>query len=182
MQTDKKMNTDMKPTRGFTLIELMVTLAVATILITVAIPGFRTIIQNNRVAAQSNDLLTALTLARSEALKRGVQVSVCSSDDQTDCDAAPGTDWVNGWIVFVDDNADGNKDGGELLIRVWDGLSGSPSLTGTVNTIEFLPSGLADLAADQTLTLVPYNCTGNQQRTLTITRVGRASISETTCP
>ena len=168
----------MKHTRGFTLIELMVTLTVATILITVAVPGFRTIIQNNRVSAQSNDLLTALTLARSEALKRGVQVSVCSSDDQADCDTVPNTDWENGWIVFVDDNSDGKKDAGEDIIRVWDGLSGSPTLTGTVNTIQYLPTGLIDPATAQTLTLTPSSCKGKQQRTLSITVVGRASVGE----
>ena len=172
----------MNRTHGFTLIELMVTLVVATILITVAVPGFQTIIQNNRVAAQSNELLTALTLARSEALKRGEQVSVCSSDDQADCDAAPGTNWVNGWIVFVDDDADGTRDVGEELIRVWDGLAGSPTLTGSTNTIQYLPSGLIDPAIAQTLTLTPSNCNGRQVRTFALSTVGRARISENDCP
>ncbi len=195
MNTDKKMNTNMQQTRGFTLIELMITLAVAAILLTVAVPGFRTAIQNNRVTTQSNDVLTALTLARSEALKRGIQVSVCSSNDQTDCDGAPGTDWANGWIVFVDQNTNGTfEDDGDAtvcevdaanlpaedcLLRVWDALAGSPALTATSANVQFLPTGLANAAI--TLTLTPNDCEGNQERILAVSAIGRGRISEDPC-
>ena len=163
---------------GFTLIELMVTLAIATILITVAIPGFRTLIQGNRATAQSNELLSAFSLARSEAVKRGLRVSVCSSTDQATCAAS--TNWATGWIVFTDDTGTaGTMDGTDEIIRVWDALNGL-TLTGTTNNVQFLGSGLVN--AGSTLTLTPTDCTGNQRRTLSITAVGRASISDTACP
>jgi type IV fimbrial biogenesis protein FimT len=178
MQRDKKMNIDMKRTRGFTLIELMVTLTVATILVTVAIPGFRTIIQNNRATTQSNNLLTAMTLARSEAIKRGIRVSVCSSSDQATC--AGSTDWATGWIVFTDDTGTaGTLDGTDVLIRVWDAPKGTPTLTQTVggNDIQYANSGLVAAAAKFTLSLP-----GGYTRYLCINATGRSRVQEAACP
>ena len=90
----------MKRSRGFTLIELMITLVLAAIILTLAVPGFQDIIRNNRAATQANELVTALGLARSEAVKRGARVSLCPSTDQASCTG--GADWSNGWIVFLD--------------------------------------------------------------------------------
>ena len=70
----------MKTKHGFTLIELMVTLAVAIVILAVGIPVFSTMIANNRAAADSNALVTALQFARSEAVKRSAQVRVCAGD------------------------------------------------------------------------------------------------------
>ena len=66
------------PQRGFTLLELMITVAVLAILLSLGVPSFAETIRNNRVAAQTNELVTALSLARSEASKRGMPVSVCA--------------------------------------------------------------------------------------------------------
>lgn len=78
--------------RGFTLIELMITLAVATVLLSTALPNFVQAINNNRLATNTNDFIASLNLARSEAIKRGVNVVV----------ARTGTNWEDGWQVFVD--------------------------------------------------------------------------------
>src|SRR5687767_13501516 len=93
---------------GFTLIELMVTLLVLSILVAAAVPSFREFTRNNRVVATQNDLITALNLARSEALRRSRNITVCPSSDGATCSA--GTNWGNGWIVSVT--------GGQLL-QVW---------------------------------------------------------------
>jgi type IV fimbrial biogenesis protein FimT len=74
----------MKVCRGFTLIELMVTIAVLAILATVGIPGFVDLVQNNRVTTQANELVTALNVGRTEAVKRGRPVQVVVAQ------AAPG--------------------------------------------------------------------------------------------
>ena len=181
MQMGNYTNNTMKRTRGFTLVELLVTLAVATILITVAIPGFRTLIQNNRATTQANELLTGLLLARSEAIKRGIRVSVCSSTNQTNC--AGSTNWATGWIVFTDDSGTaGTLDGTDAIIRVWDALSGSPTLTQTAggNNIQYLDSGLVQSAAQFTLTLP--DCEGNQARTIDINATGRSNVVTSLCP
>ncbi|NOY67755.1 MAG: prepilin-type N-terminal cleavage/methylation domain-containing protein [Gammaproteobacteria bacterium] len=68
---------------GFTLIEVMMVIVLGSIIITLAIPGFRSFIQNNRIVTQTNGLVTSLILARSEAIKRGTRVSVCASSDSS---------------------------------------------------------------------------------------------------
>ncbi len=90
--------------RGFTLTELMVTVAVAGILAMVAVPNMRTFLQNNRLSAASNDLLRSFYLARTEAIKHQTNVAVCASAVPTA--AAPTCSYgaFNGWIVFQDSN------------------------------------------------------------------------------
>jgi type IV fimbrial biogenesis protein FimT len=94
----------MQKESGFTLIELIVTLAVAGILTAVAVPSFKTTIMNNRLVTQSNDLLAAMLYARTQAISsgstQGQNVTVCASSNTTS--ATPtcnSTNWANGWIV-----------------------------------------------------------------------------------
>ncbi|TNF61933.1 MAG: prepilin-type N-terminal cleavage/methylation domain-containing protein, partial [Burkholderiales bacterium] len=70
---------------GFTLIELMVTITVLAVLLGVGVPSFQATIQGNRITTAANDLVAALQYARSEAVRRGVNVTVCSSNDQSTC-------------------------------------------------------------------------------------------------
>jgi len=113
---------------GFTLIELMVTMAMAAILLTVGVPSFQSMIRNNRAATHMNEMISALNLARSEAAKRGGRVSLCPSTDQATCTG--GTNWNNGWIVFVDISTDESAVTVGTVLGVGEALSGSPTLTG----------------------------------------------------
>lgn len=92
---------------GFTLVELMITLAVLAILVAIATPSFREIALNNRSTSNINNLLADLSMARSEAVKIARTASV----------AAVGGDWNDGWEVFEDTNGDGVRDAGEALIK-----------------------------------------------------------------
>jgi type IV fimbrial biogenesis protein FimT len=94
--------------RGFTLIELIITIVLLAIFVALAVPAFRTLILNNQRAAQVNAMVTSLTIARAEAVKRGTRARVCISDgaDPPDCDAAS-TDWEDGWLVIADLNRNG---------------------------------------------------------------------------
>lgn len=104
-------------TTGFTLVELIVTLAIAAILMTVAIPGFSNFVKDNRLVAGTNRLVTSLAYARSEAVKRGTAVSMCSSANGSAC----GGTWKDGWIVFTDAGTAGTVDGSDTVLRVEDG-------------------------------------------------------------
>src|SRR2546422_3565853 len=81
---------------GFTLGELLTTVAVVTILAAIAQPSYRTIIRTARLTTQIYDFNAALNLARSEAVKRGIPVTVCPSTNQANCGAS-GTQWESGW-------------------------------------------------------------------------------------
>lgn len=94
---------------GVTLIELMVTLAVVVILATLATPSVKEMLDNNRLAALNNQIVSSLNYARSEAIKRNYPVTMCVRDgDGTGC--ADGGGFENGWIVFVDCNGDSTVD------------------------------------------------------------------------
>ena len=105
----------MKSNAGFTLIELIVTVAIAAIVLTLGVPSFQEIINNNRLTAGANELVGALHLARSEAVKRNVRVTLCKSADGAVCTTSGG--YQQGWIVFVDPNSNGTVDAGEPVIR-----------------------------------------------------------------
>lgn len=102
--------------RGFTLIELVVAMALASILLALAIPSFRDSILDNQRASVSNRLITDLSFARAEAITRRADVVVCRSSDIDTC--GEGSGWEDGWIVFVDDNGDDDIDADEEILRV----------------------------------------------------------------
>jgi type IV fimbrial biogenesis protein FimT len=138
--------------RGFTLIELMVTLTVAAILFAVAAPSFTPFVQNNRSAALINELHASLSHARSEAIKRNSSVTICKSTNGTGCGGH--TDhWHHGWIAFVDNDLDGAVDDGDEILRVHGLIPGSNTLTFSQTTVLYSSNGLAGGGANGTFTL-----------------------------
>lgn len=104
----------MRDHRGFTLVELVVTLSVAAILVTLATPALRDTITRNQLAAQTNEFVRALSIARSEAVKRGLDVTVCNSSDGATCASVTDGAWEKGWIVFTDVGTRGTLDTEDL--------------------------------------------------------------------
>lgn len=114
--------------RGFTLLELLVTISVAAILLAIAVPSYRSIVQRNSMAAQVNDLVGALNYARSEAVSRGQRVYLCQSSDQAHC--TDGNDWSDGWIVYSPDpTAAGVSPASDNIIRVESGTTGQVQIS-----------------------------------------------------
>ena len=109
------MNATLARQRGFTLLELLVTVVVATIFLTVVPPSFNAILTGVRLKVQIYDFNDALNYARSEAVKRGIWVSVCASADGSACGPS-GTNWESGWIVFVDRNNNQVVNVGDTLL------------------------------------------------------------------
>ena len=112
----------MMKTRGFTLVELIMTLAVAATLLTVGAPGMQDLIRNNRLTAATNLFVSSLNIARSEAIKQGRNATVCVSDTQNSCS---GNNWQLGWLAWVDSDQDGALDFPQEVLRVVEPLANS---------------------------------------------------------
>ena len=104
--------------RGLSLIELMIAISLLALALGLGVPSLRDMIDNNRVARQATLLQSDLRLARTEAVRRGAPVGLCTSSTGTGCTAA--ATWRDGWIVFSNRQGDGNFDAaaGDEILRV----------------------------------------------------------------
>lgn len=121
---------------GFTIIELIVTIAVAALLLGVAIPAFNDLVRNNQMRTAVNSLAMDFAYARSEATKRFDPVVICRSDDGAACSTDADTTWSGGWLLFVDLDRDEALDAGEPLLRVRESMD-AIAIT-TVNFDDFI--------------------------------------------
>ena len=175
---------------GFTLIELLVTLAVLAIVLAIAAPNFTGLFAANRLVSETNNLASALAIARSEAIKRGSVVSVCKTLNP---DAAAPTcnnaaAWASGLIVFVDGGVRGTVDGGDARLKIHQpggvvGLVITPSASFD-NLVSFASSGSA--VANNTIRDVPTSgdftiCLGGRSRVIDIALSGRLNTTPGVC-
>lgn len=124
---------------GFTLIEMLVTIAVASSLMAVAVPSFTSILRQNRMLTQVNAFSNDLNFARSEAMREGLTVSVCPSSNGNSC-AVGGASWKLGWIIFLDPTASGTLPNGTSPMRVRAGFAGGDTFTSSTSTPSYNPS------------------------------------------
>ena len=183
---------------GFTLVELMVTLAVFSVLMVIAVPSFNTQIQNNRSQALGEDFTTALKFARSEAVKRGVSVTVCASNAAHTACSGDASTWNNGWLALIDNAATTSAtiSAGEIL-RIWQDLpsnaqisvetTNSPSATGTaISFIRYTGTGVLARVNNNVhlkrITAFTPGCTLNGRQELIVGVAGMVNASTTDCP
>jgi len=152
----------MKKQHGFTLVELMIGLAIAAIVLTIGIPSFNDLVRNNRMTTQVNQVVGTMNLARSEAIKRGQSVDVTATSGDAN--------WKSGWTV---ENAADSSD-----IRVYPSQKGNHTLVadGGQSQFTYNSQGFLDTncAANCTLTLCVSGETG---RRLTIAPSGHVSVN-----
>lgn len=175
----------MKAQRGFNLIELIVTVSLATLLLVAGVSSFQTVLDNNRLNTVTNEFVTALNLARSEAVKRNNRVVLRKADtsNNTGTSGCPyyttqsGQGFEQGWFIFVDTNNNATQDSGECALSVFDRpsrlgvtLQGNANLT---DYVMFTPEGFAKTTAGAfqagTLTL----CKNSKARQVIISSTGR---------
>lgn len=165
---------------GFTLIELLITLAVAAIVMIIGVPNMTGLIQKNKQVTATNELVTALNYARSQAIKTGKHISLCPSSDGNAC--ATGTvDWTVGTMVFINNafSTVSSLEEDEQILRVFDAVDGSISLkvSGNINRfISFRPTGDSDFQGSW----VFCDKRGAEfAKAVSLFRSGRAAVSST---
>lgn len=157
----------MQKAAGFTLTELLIVMALVAILVSIATPGFGALTRANRVLVAANELTNLLNYARSEALTRGLNVSV----------EAPG---VNNWSGALKvTTASSTVTGGVETLRAFEGLAPSGfNSTGTATRLTFRPNGT--LASAFTIRLCASNDRSTPGKVLTVTQGGHAEVSDFT--
>lgn len=154
--------------RGFTLIEVMIVLALLAVFSAIAVPAFSSMTLTSKLRAQANALSAGVVLARSEAIKRNQVVRLCATDDGATCSGDVGS-WGNGWIVL--------SAGNEVISRQTAMPEGFLNIA-TAATLSFQPSGVGATVVTFTLCRATPSV-GGQEREVAVSATGRPSVKKT---
>ena len=185
-----------RPAEGFTIVELMVVIAIIAVFMVFAIPSYKSVTTQSRMAGEINDLASDIALARSAAVKQGLTVTICPSTNpsatpSTSAPACSGsTSWTTGWIVFID--TAGNQTfttSGDTLLRVHGPFSGSDTLvlsatSATPTSITFNRMGgtnsfgsATDFSSTGTLTLHDSSNNAAWRRCVNLSEAGTITVN-----
>lgn len=152
--------------RGFTLVELMVTISIVGILSAIAVPNFNEALLSSKLRANANKLVASIYLARGEAIKRNSVVTLCASANGTSCTGA----WKDGWVMLS----------GTTLISAQNAITSGLRIieAGGLTSLSFQPTGVGSTQATLTVCRATPSI-GGQERVVTISATGRASVAKT---
>lgn len=173
--------------RGFTLVELLVAIAVLGVLLLVAVPLASSLGHSMKLTSLSNAFTAQLHQARSEAIKRNGRVAICKSFDGQRCAAGGG--WEQGWIMFSDANNNGVREDTEQLVHRFSAFPPGFRLAGNLNVaryVSFGPNGGTRMTGGAfqagTLTVCKESLEKTEARQIVINAVGRPRIQKVTVP
>ena len=170
---------------GFSLIELMVTVAVLAILVAIGLPSFQGSMRSNRVATSTNELLASFSLARSEAIRSPGGAAICSTENGTSC----GGSWNDGWMVWIDMNGDGLVTGADDRVLRYIETDSKLDLAMAADggaaegvTIRFDTRGRR-IGAPRTITIEPETCPAGHDlvRDVSVSATGQVTVAKENC-
>lgn len=171
--------------RAFTLLELLLVVAVASVVIGIAIPAWGKFLAGVRVQTATAELASGLRLARSEAIKRQVRATLCKSSDGQNCTTSG--DWQQGWMIFEDSDNYGLKDTTEAVIRVSTGQHQGVRIWGNTEferLVSYTPMGATRQVSGALgigSFMICSHRKGEKGRRIVIARTGRADVREYGC-
>lgn len=172
--------------RGFSLVELVVSMAIMAILVAVAFPSFESTLRANRVSTAANDLVAALALARSEAVSSTGTSGVCASAGGTACDGS----WNDGWLVWRDADGDGAFDpANDPVLRATANDGKTTADGGSVQSFRYDARGRAlaisdmgNAVASGAVRIQATDCgSGDSSRTVSVASTGRTNLQKGNC-
>ncbi len=125
---------------GFTLVELFITMSMISILAVIGVVSFRTMIHRGKIGTAAREFVASANLARSEAVRRSMPVTICRSSNGTSHTTSG--DWDLGWIVFADADGDATVDAGDEILQVHGAIGGGTKMLGPPNVITYNSRGL----------------------------------------
>lgn len=167
--------------RGLTLVELVVVLALITLLVVLGVPTMKSLRQATRLQAEVQRMMGAIIFTRSEAIRRNVRVSMCPSMMAATGSSLCKGSYANGWIIYQ--NGDGDKvvDPEDAVIRVYEALPMGYSITNRLGTkpadtiLTYKPDGSSGLA--RTLLFCPPGGGGLPSLAVVLSNVGRPRLA-----
>jgi len=171
----------MQREKGFTLLELLVTLAIASILLSVGVPGFRSVIMDSRLVRDSNQFVGSINLARSAAVRFQRSATVCTSANFNavlpSCSGS--SDWSQGWVVWVDKDRDGAIDANEVL-SVQEPIDSMTTFSATNAALfSYDARGFGSSPADELM--MCDNRSGETGRRIRVNAAGRTHVKQQGC-
>ena len=155
---------------GFSLIEILTTIAIAGVIASMAIPSYRTTIEKNKVQKERDEL--ARSEARSTAITKSGTTVICASDDTSTCSQSG--DWTDGWIVFINNDADltAYDSSTDLLLKVSDGIDGEHSLLWSDGGSEVVFESSGEVSHSGTFTFCGNSANARRSRALIVYPTG----------
>ncbi len=171
-----------KKSNGFTLLELLMGVAILGIIMGIATPSFVELISNNRMSSGVHDFVGALQMAKAESAARVVPATVCKKNVAGSGCLASG-DWQQGWIVFTDLNGNASVDAGDTVVLNHEALGTGITFDGTAgvgNAITYNPSGTTSITGTQVLIMCDARGYAESAMGILITITGRGNVMKAT--